>query len=99
MKLQIVSALSAALMLATPALAQPPHHGPPSQDWHGHHWRKGERIPREWWGRDREVDWHAHHLRRPPRGYHWVRDDDGNYVLAAIATGLIASIIMNSEHH
>jgi Ni/Co efflux regulator RcnB len=45
------------------------------------HWRHAQR-----------VDWRHHHLRAPPRGYEW-REVDGNYVLAAAATGLIASII------
>jgi Ni/Co efflux regulator RcnB len=63
-----------------------------------HNWRKGQRLPREYWGRDREVsDWHARHLRQPPRGYHWVRDDSGNYILAALAGGLIASIIAGNH--
>jgi Ni/Co efflux regulator RcnB len=48
------------------------------------------------WARGQQVDWHAHHLRRPPHGYEW-RQVDGNYVLAAVATGVIASIIANSH--
>jgi Ni/Co efflux regulator RcnB len=67
------------------------------QDDRGHHnWRRGERISRDDWGRYQRVDWRHHHLRRPPRGYEW-REVDGNYVLAAAATGLIASIIANSR--
>lgn len=70
----------------------------------GHHhryvrhddWRRGHRMPREYWARGERVDWRYHHLRRPPRGYEW-REVDGNYVLAAIATGLIAAIIANSR--
>lgn len=61
-----------------------------------HHWRRGERISRDEWGRYQQVDWRRHHLRRPPRGYEW-RQVNGNYVLAAAATGLIASIIANSH--
>jgi Ni/Co efflux regulator RcnB len=76
----------------------PDHHdrGPPE-----HHWRKGERLPADYRGahsRYEVADWRAHKLRQPPRGYHWVRDDRTNdYVLAAVATGLIASIIANSN--
>jgi Ni/Co efflux regulator RcnB len=91
MKLRTAVVVAAGLMMATPVFAQPPH------DWHGHKWHKGERVPAEWQGHDREVDWHHEHLRRPPHGYHWVRDDDGNYLLAALAGGAIASIIMG--HH
>jgi Ni/Co efflux regulator RcnB len=38
------------------------------------------------------VDYRSHHLRHPPRGYQWVQADN-NYVLVAVATGLIASVI------
>jgi len=60
-----------------------------------HHddWRRGSHIRHEDWDRGERVDWHAHHLRRPPRGYEW-REVDGNYVLAAVATGVIASVIV-----
>ncbi|MFL5297852.1 MAG: RcnB family protein [Phenylobacterium sp.] len=59
-------------------------------------WRPGYRIEREYWSRGDRIDWRYHHLRQPPRGYEW-REVDGNYVLAAVATGLIASIIANSR--
>ncbi|MEZ5703089.1 MAG: RcnB family protein [Burkholderiaceae bacterium] len=35
-----------------------------------------------------------HHLSPPPRGHHWVQVG-GDYVLVAIATGIIANIILN----
>jgi Ni/Co efflux regulator RcnB len=56
-------------------------------------WRQGGRIAKEDWGRGEPVDYRSHHLRAPPRGYEW-RQVDGNYVLAAAATGLIASLIV-----
>lgn len=59
-------------------------------------WRKGHRMSQNDWRRGQRVDYRAHHLRAPPRGYEW-REVDGNYVLAAAATGLIASIIANSH--
>ncbi|HEY8003433.1 MAG TPA: RcnB family protein, partial [Phenylobacterium sp.] len=59
-------------------------------------WRRGHRMGHDDWARGERVDWHSRHLRRPPRGYEW-REVDGNYVLAAAATGLIASIIANSH--
>ncbi len=37
----------------------------------------------------------AHHLRQPPRGYHWVQSGS-DYLLVAVATGLIASAILNN---
>ncbi len=58
-------------------------------------WKKGYHMDKGDWGRGEQVDWHAHHLRTPPRGYEW-RQVDGNYVLAAVATGVIASVIAAS---
>jgi Ni/Co efflux regulator RcnB len=56
-------------------------------------WRRGGYVPREYRGRNYVVgDWRGHRLQQPPRGYQWV-GVGGDYVLAAIATGLIAQII------
>lgn len=76
-----------------PAMHGPAMHGPAMHGPVHHDWRKGGHIARNDWGRGQRVDWHRHHLRQPPRGYEW-REVDGNYVLAAVATGLIASIIL-----
>jgi Ni/Co efflux regulator RcnB len=62
---------------------------------HHEEWKKGATIRKEDWGRGEQVDYHAHHLKAPPRGYEW-REVDGNYVLAAVATGVIASVIAAS---
>jgi Ni/Co efflux regulator RcnB len=60
----------------------------------GHHWGRGQRLPREYYSdRSHYVDYRTYHLRRPPSGYRWVRTDDNNYAMVAITTGLIASII------
>ena len=62
-------------------------------------WKKGYHMKQEDWSRAQRVDdWKAHHLRQPPRGYEW-REVDGNYVLAAVATGVIASAIVASAAH
>lgn len=82
------------------AAAQPrDDHGPQEEhhDDHApppHHWAKGQRIEKEDWDRGQHIDYHEHHLRAPPRGYEW-REVDGQYVLAAIAGGVIASVILN----
>jgi Ni/Co efflux regulator RcnB len=60
-------------------------------------WHKGAKISHDDWNRGDQVDWHAHHLRQPPNGYEW-REVDGNFVLAAVATGLIAQAIIDSGH-
>lgn len=60
----------------------------------GHHWGRGQRMPRDYYSdRSHYVDYRTYHLRRPPSGYRWVRTDDNNYAMVAIASGLIASII------
>jgi Ni/Co efflux regulator RcnB len=60
---------------------------------HHDEWKKGAKIQNEDWNRGEHVDYHDHHLRAPPRGYEW-RQVDGNYVLAAVATGVIASVVV-----
>lgn len=72
---------------------------------HGHdhyvrhsEWKHGAHIDKKDWARGHQVDYRHYHLRRPPRGYEW-REIDGNYVLAAVATGIIASVIVASTVH
>lgn len=56
-------------------------------------WRRGGRVPTEYRGRQYVVnDWRGHHLQQPQRGYQWV-GVGGDFVLAAVATGLIAQIV------
>ena len=60
-------------------------------------WRRGGRVPHEYRGRNYVVnDWRTYRLQQPPRGYQWV-GVGGDYVLAAIATGVIAQIIVGSQ--
>ncbi|TWI64228.1 Ni/Co efflux regulator RcnB [Pseudoduganella lurida] len=59
-----------------------------------HDLRKGGRLPSDYRNRQYVVDdWRGHRLSAPPRGYHWVQTGN-DYVLAAVATGVIASIIL-----
>lgn len=54
-------------------------------------YRQGQRLDQRYRSRDREVrDWQTYRLSAPPRGYTYYRDDNGNVILAAIATGIIA---------
>ncbi len=76
-----------------------------AQDHHDNHqyvrhdeWKKGARIQQEDWNRGDKVDYRQYHLRKPPNGYEW-REVDGNYVLAAVATGVIASVVVASTIH
>jgi Ni/Co efflux regulator RcnB len=61
-------------------------------------WKKGYHMKQEDWHRAQPVDYRQYHLSPPPRGYEW-RSVDGNYVLAAVATGVIASAIVASTVH
>ena len=58
-------------------------------------WHAGERLPYEYRNRSYVVqDWRGHRLYRPPSGYHWVQAGD-DYVLVAIATGIIAALALS----
>jgi len=59
---------------------------------HHEEWKKGAKMRDEDWKRGEHVEYKDHHLRAPPHGYEW-RMVDGNYVLAAVATGVIASVV------
>ena len=61
----------------------------------GHRWSRGQQMGYNDWNRAERVDYRRYHLRTPPRGYEWRRQNN-QFVLAAVATGLIASIIFNS---
>jgi Ni/Co efflux regulator RcnB len=58
-------------------------------------WKRGDRLG-YYNDRYHEVDYRSHRLKAPPRGYHYVKDDKGDIILAAIATGLIAAIIASN---
>ena len=61
-----------------------------------HDLRRGQRLSQEY--RDNRYvvsDWKARHLNAPPRGQHWVRAGN-DYVLAAIATGMITQILLSN---
>jgi Ni/Co efflux regulator RcnB len=61
-----------------------------------HAFHRGERLPVEYRHRQYVVDdWRGHHLSAPPRGYHWVQTG-GDYVLIAIATGIIAQLFLHN---
>ena len=61
-----------------------------------HNFHRGERLSSEYRHRNYVVDyWRGHHLSAPPRGYHWVQTGS-DYVLVAIATGVIANLLLNN---
>ena len=94
----LVSALSAALSSGG-LLAQDRHDDAHHQQYVKHdEWKKGAKIGHDDWNRGETVDYKTYHLKSPPRGYEW-REVDGNYVLAAVATGVIASAIVAASVH
>lgn len=57
--------------------------------------RRGDFLPYEYRQRQFLVnDWRAHRLYAPPPGYQWVQTDGGDFLLIAIATGLIANMMI-----
>lgn len=61
-----------------------------------HNWYKGSRVPPQYRSHHYVVnDWRGHHLSAPPRGYHWIQNG-GDYLLVAIATGVIASMVLGN---
>jgi Ni/Co efflux regulator RcnB len=100
MRLPLIAIAVGALLVGAvmPAVAAPPGHNGWGQDrGAGYHWRRGQRMGYNDWRSAPPVDYRARHLRAPPRGYEW-RQVNGQYVLAAAATGLIASIIAAGAH-
>ena len=60
----------------------------------GNAYYQGDRYPAEYRNRHYVVDdWRGHHLSAPPRGYQWVQSGS-DYVLVAIATGIIAQLLL-----
>jgi Ni/Co efflux regulator RcnB len=60
-------------------------------------YRRGDYLPHQLRQRQYYVnDWRAHRLYAPPQGYHWVQaDNSGDFLLVAIATGLIANLLLS----
>ena len=63
--------------------------------YNAHEFRRGQRLPPELRHRQYVVaNWRVHRLAPPPRGYQWVQVGS-DYVLVAIATGIIANLILS----
>ncbi|MET0547886.1 MAG: RcnB family protein [Xanthomonas sp.] len=57
-------------------------------------WARGQRY----YGPNYVVyDYDRYQVRRPPYGYRWVRDDTGNLLMVAIATGIIADLVLSGR--
>jgi Ni/Co efflux regulator RcnB len=57
---------------------------------------RGSRLPPHYRNHRYVVqDWRGHRLSAPPRGYQWVQTGN-DYVLVAIATGIILQLLLNN---
>ena len=82
------------------------YYGPPPAAYYGRPgynpgyraWRRGDYMPGYYRNSYRDVDWRYYRLREPPRGYRWVRDDRGEFLLVGIATGLILGTILSNHY-
>ncbi len=69
-----------------------PPPGPPPRGPAGHPWHEGGYYHGN---RDVVNNWQHYRLRPPPPGYQWVQDG-GQFVLIAVASGIIADVMLNA---
>lgn len=77
------------------------YYGPPQTAYYNRYdyrpgyqsWRRGQRLP-SYYNSYVVYDYPRYRLRTPPRGYHWVQSGN-DFLLAAIATGLILEVFSN----
>jgi len=73
------------------------HAAPPRVVYRPYGFERGYRYTNYYGGPVYVVnDYDRYHVRRPPYGHRWIRDDRGNLLMVAIATGIIADIVL---HH
>jgi Ni/Co efflux regulator RcnB len=104
--LRMLATAALCVSIAAPASFAQDHHDDHPADHHDDHggyvrhdeYKKGYRMPKADWARGQRIDYRTYHLSAPPHGYEW-RAVDGNYVLAAVATGVVASAIVASTVH
>ena len=73
----------------------PPRYAPPRYEAYPR-WSRGARYNTRGYAPTYVVnDYYGYGLRQPPRGYHWRRDDRGDFLLVAIATGIIAEVLFH----
>jgi Ni/Co efflux regulator RcnB len=85
---------------------QQPHYQQPQyqqygrqHQWSGHvpRYQRGDHLPYQYRQRQYYVnDWRAHRgLYAAPHGYQWIQADGGDFLLVALATGVIANLLLN----
>jgi Ni/Co efflux regulator RcnB len=71
------------------------HYGWSRDRGHDYNWRRGQRMGYNDWRYAQRIDYRRYSLRQPPRGYEWRRNDD-RFLMVAIASGVIATVIMSN---
>jgi Ni/Co efflux regulator RcnB len=105
-QLGVIAFCGAMLMSSQFVLAQAYRPGPPppqpapryrgmyDQGRHEGWYKRGGYVPAQYRRGNYVVsDWRRYRLKPPPRGYQYIRSDNGDFLLAAITTGAILSII------
>ena len=78
-----------------PAYRPPPRHAYRGAGPH-HNWYQGSRLPPAYRTQHYVVnDWRGHRLHAPARGHYWVQNG-ADYLLVAIATGVIVQIVLSN---
>jgi Ni/Co efflux regulator RcnB len=107
MKTKLMLAICAALFFSSAAMASQSdnrggndhHQGSSVMHDRGTHegwYKKGGVVPNDYRSNQYVVsDWRSENLRQPPSGYNWVRSDNGDFLLVAVTTGVIASILLS----
>ncbi len=73
----------------------PPRHFSDAYRYDYRGWRRGDRLPGYYRDHYRQVDWRRRRLRAPPRGCHYLYNEDRDeYILVGIATGVILGVIL-----
>ena len=99
MKKMPIFVATVAILLGTAASAQD-HPDQSREAAHGaHQWARGRSLPNHYFSNQYAVgDWQKHNLRDPGDDGRWIRDEDGNYLLASIGTHLIEDIVLAGDH-
>lgn len=110
MKPVLTSVLALALVAGgTAAVAQPARPDRDRPDFQGRgqshdyrpggpRWSRGDRLPPQYRQNQHYAqDWRQRGLRQPPRGYRWYSYGDNNYILAAIASGLVLETVYRDD--
>lgn len=88
---------------ARPHAQQPVQPSRPNYGRPGHlnpQFARGQRAPEQYRQPQYFVsDWQQRQLRRPPSGYRWVRNDNNQFLLIAIATGIIWQVFANDNNY